>query len=68
MDELRLWKGLTVGAVSVFDEVFSPAAARARDHLQADHERRIPTPSPGDRLLDDGRIVIIRNSTAKDDD
>jgi hypothetical protein len=47
-------------ALGALDEVFNPGAARARDLLDAQHERVVPTPSPGDRLLDDGRITIVR--------
>jgi hypothetical protein len=44
-----------LGAMDVF---VNPAAARAREDLDRQHEQVIPTPSPGDRLLDEGRIVI----------
>lgn len=44
-----------IGALDVF---FNPAAARAREELAAQHERVLPMPSPGDRLLDDGVVVI----------
>ena len=44
-----------IGAMDVF---VNPAAARAREELQQQHEAVVPTPSPGDRLLRDGRIVI----------
>ncbi len=44
-----------LGAVDAF---FNPGAARARDELQRQHEAVIPTPSPGDRLLSEGRVVI----------
>ena len=64
-DELRMWKGLAVGAANALDEAFNPAAARARDHMQADHERAIPTPSPGDRMLHEGRIVIAIDTTTQ---
>ena len=45
-------------AIGALDEVFNPAAARARESLRLDHERTIATPSPGDRLLDTGRVTI----------
>ena len=44
--------------VSALDAVFNPGAARAREELDQQHERVMPTPSPGDRILDDGVIVI----------
>ena len=40
------------------DAVFNPAAARAREELDQQHERVIPAPSPGDRMLDEGVMVI----------
>ena len=40
------------------DEVFNPGAARAREELERQHEAVIPTPSPGDKLLSEGRVVI----------
>jgi hypothetical protein len=50
-------------ALGVLDQVFNPAAARARDLLDNQHERVVPTPSPGDRLLTDGRVLIGRPAT-----
>lgn len=47
--------GSVLGAL---DEVFNPGAARARDEMHEQHERVIPTPSPGDRLLREGRVRI----------
>jgi len=44
--------------MGVFDEIYSPSAARAREHLDRQHEQVMPTPSPGDRLLSEGRVVI----------
>lgn len=47
------------GAVaSALDQVFHPGAQRAREEADRQHERVLPTPSPGDRLLDDGVVVI----------
>lgn len=48
-----------VGAMQSF---FDPAAARAQEELQHQHEAIVPTPSPGDQLLREGRIVIERSS------
>jgi hypothetical protein len=46
------------GVIGALEEFYNPAAARAREELEAQHERVIPVPSPGDQLLDDGRVVI----------
>jgi hypothetical protein len=50
--------GAISGGVSALDAVFNPGAARAREELDQQHERVVPTPSPGDRMLDEGVIVI----------
>ena len=52
--------------VGVFDEVFNPAAHRARQELEHQNERVIATPSPGDRLLETGvlRIPPAQNDTS----
>ncbi|MEY3734556.1 MAG: hypothetical protein RL347_1915 [Actinomycetota bacterium] len=50
-------------AIGALDAVFDPSAARAREALETQHERVMPTPSPGDRLLDEGRLVINLAST-----
>ena len=47
--------GATFGAMDGF---FNPGAARARELINEQHERVIPTPSPGDSILKEGRIVI----------
>lgn len=46
--------------IGALDSFFHPAAARAREELKEQHERVIPIPSPGDKLLTDGKIVIRR--------
>ena len=46
--------------IGALDTFFNPAAARAREELKEQHERVIPIPSPGDKLLDGGRLVIRR--------
>ena len=51
---------LSVG-LGALDAVFNPAAARAREELDRQHERVIPIPSPGDRLLEEG-VVVIENA------
>lgn len=52
--------GALSGSLGALDAVFSPGAARAREELDQQHERVVPTPSPGDRMLEDGVIVIER--------
>jgi len=34
-----------------FEEMWHPAAVRARIEIQVQDERAAPTPSPGDRLI-----------------
>jgi hypothetical protein len=40
------------------DELFHPEAARARETIERDHSLVVPMPSPGDRMLDEGRLVL----------
>lgn len=49
-------------ALGALDQVFNPGAARARELLDAQHERVIAVPSPGDRLLRD-KVVHIDPGT-----
>jgi hypothetical protein len=46
------------GAMSVLDEVWQPGRVRARDRLDARHERTQPAPTPGDRLLSERRLRL----------
>ena len=46
--------------MNVLDEVWHPGAARAREDHETRHERAVPAPSPGDRLLRSGQVVIGR--------
>ena len=46
-----------VGAV---DQVVNPGAARATELLKEQNERVMPVPSPGDRLLAEGKVTITR--------
>lgn len=61
---IRLRRGLgdsagTMGsALGVLDALVNPAAARARAELDAQNERVIPAPSPGDRLLNEAVLVV----------
>lgn len=50
--------GSLAGGFGAIDAVFHPSASRAREELERQHEAVVPTPSPGDTLLDEGRIVI----------
>ncbi|MDP1877822.1 MAG: hypothetical protein Q8M17_09725 [Actinomycetota bacterium] len=45
--------------MAALDVFVNPAAARAREELDRQHEQVMPTPSPGDRMLDEGRITIV---------
>jgi hypothetical protein len=49
--------GPMAAAVGVLDGVWHPGAAQARDSLSGQHERVMPTPSPGDKLLTEGCVV-----------
>jgi hypothetical protein len=61
---LRLRRGLgdshrgMSSALGSLDEFFHPGAAQARELMDSQHERVIATPSPGDRLLNDGHVTI----------
>ena len=46
--------------IGALDSFFNPAAARARKELEEQHERVVPIPSPGDKLLAEGKVVIPR--------
>jgi hypothetical protein len=59
--------GSMAAALGVLDEVWHPGAARARERLDAQHELAVPVPSPGDRLLREGRVVIRRPGRAGTD-
>lgn len=50
--------GVASGAFGAFDEIFNPAAVRAKEQLKADHERQVPKPSPGDDALKTGTFVL----------
>lgn len=52
--------GSSAAALGVLDGILHPGAARAREHLDAQHERVMPSPTPGDKLLSDGVVVIKR--------
>jgi hypothetical protein len=47
------------------EEIFNPAAARARKELQEQHERVVRIPSPGDKILAEGKVVIPRTPKAQ---
>lgn len=50
--------GGMAGALGVLDDLVNPGAGRAREEMQGANEAVLPAPSPGDRLLRDGRITI----------
>ena len=51
--------GPMLGAgLTALDGLFNPAAERARELLNAEHERVLTKPSPGDKLLKEGIVVI----------
>ena len=58
LTRLRGKNGAAMGAATALDQFFNPGAARAREELDHQHELVLPAPSPGDKLLDEGRIVI----------
>jgi hypothetical protein len=61
-----LWRSMgdsqraSAAALGVLDGIFHPGAARAREQLDAQHERVVPSPTPGDKLLSEGIVVIRR--------
>lgn len=50
--------GALAGAFGAVDAVFNPAADRARELIDAQNEHVVQTPSAGDDLLRNGRLVI----------
>lgn len=54
-------RGGMSAVLGALDSVFNPAAGRAHDEIDEQHQRVIPTPSPGDRMLTEGRVVISRH-------
>lgn len=50
------------------DELFHPEAARARESVERQHSLVVPQPSPGDKLLTEGRLVIERPSSSATDE
>jgi hypothetical protein len=59
-DTRRRWeKGMSGGGLgSAMDAVWRPSAEDAHAQWQAQVEMPAPVPSPGDKGLDEGRIVI----------
>jgi hypothetical protein len=45
------------GVAYALEELYNPSAARARKEQE---ERVVRVPSPGDKLLDEGKVVIRR--------
>jgi hypothetical protein len=52
----------TAAVLGVLDDIWHPGAARAREQLDSQNERVMPSPSPGDKLLKDAKIVVVRHS------
>ena len=50
--------GAMASALGAIDAVFNPGAARAREELEANHERVEEKPTPGDKALREGSITI----------
>lgn len=50
--------GALSGVVGVLEDLYAPGAARARELMDAEHQVAIPVPSPGDRMLSTGRLVV----------
>ncbi len=44
--------------MGVLEEIFNPAAYRARQELDRQKEIVVAVPSPGDRMLSEGKFVI----------
>ena len=61
-------RGGMSAVLGALDSVFNPGAARAHDEIEEQHQRVLPTPSPGDRMLTEGRVVIRRSDKAETDD
>lgn len=59
-DTRRRWeKGISGGGMgSALDAVWRPSAEGARAEWESQVEMPAPAPSPGDKALDEGRIVI----------
>lgn len=55
---LRAGAGTVGPSFAVLDEVFHPAAQRAREELEHQNQLSVPTPSPGDRMLEEGVFVL----------
>jgi len=51
--------------IGALDSVFNPAAARARKELEEQNERVVAVPSPGDKLLAEGKVVIRQSPKDK---
>jgi hypothetical protein len=56
----------TAVAMTGLDEIFHPAAARAREFIEIRHEMVVPLPGGDDKPWDDGTIVIDLPDRADD--
>ena len=62
-------KGMTAfGAMlNGADEMWHATALRGREDLDLQHRHTVPAPSPGDRLLEEGRAVLPRPPRRQDE-
>lgn len=65
LERLRKGAGTAGPSFAVFDEFFHPAGQRAREELEHQNQLSVPTPSPGDRMLEDG-VFVVRIPTDPD--
>ena len=59
-EKRRRWKSVQSSLMGPFDELWHPAAHRSRLIVEVQAERVEPAPSPGDKPLQNGTIVIRR--------
>lgn len=52
-------KSASSSVLGALEEVFNPMAARMRQEWEQRNEQAIPIPTPGERMLRDGRIRIV---------
>jgi hypothetical protein len=46
--------------LGVLDDLVNPGAGRVRDAKEREHDLSIPKPTPGDKLLNERKLVIRR--------
>ena len=61
---IRNTMGSSVGGANamlgILDDLVNPGAGRIRDAREREHDLSIPKPTPGDKLLNERRLVIRR--------